>query len=568
MGAFLLGKWSEKKIKINSFTFIYNRYMEKNRFWRWPLVCAVALSALTGMEAAPLGKNPVEVQSATFKNPVVWADVPDPDVIRVGDYFYMVSTTMHLMPGAPVMRSKDLVNWETVSYLFDELHETPKYDMEEGTVYGRGQWATSIRYHDGKFYALFSPNDVPYRSFIYTTDDPAKGWTLHSRMKHFHDCSLFFDDDGRAYAFYGTGQVTELEPDLSGVKEGGLNITLPVRDEEEKGLLEGSRMLKHDGKYYLLMISWPNGGKRRQLCYRADKIDGPYEKKVILCDNFAGFPYVGQGTIVDDAEGNWYGVIFQDRGGVGRVLTLSPCRWIDSWPMLGDENGRVPEVMEVPVKGGPVIPLVVSDEFDGDKLKMEWQWNHNPVDEAWTLKEHKGFLRLKTNKIVQNLYEARNTLTQRMEGPECSGRIGLDVKGMKDGDRAGFAAFNGHSGILTVEKDGKDLFLVMTEEVVSLTDKEKKVTGVERKECARVKLPRTKNVYLRIDADFRLKRDIAVFYYSLDGEEWTKIGSDFKMRFDFRKLFMGTKFGIFNYATKTGGGYVDVDYFRYEKVEK
>ena len=434
--------------------------------------------------------------------------------------------------------------------------------MEEGTVYGRGQWATSIRYHDGKFYALFSPNDVPYRSFIYTTDDPAKGWTLHSRMKHFHDCSLFFDDDGRAYAFYGTGQVTELEPDLSGVKEGGLNITLPVRDEEEKGLLEGSRMLKHDGKYYLLMISWPNGGKRRQLCYRADKIDGPYEKKVILCDNFAGFPYVGQGTIVDDAEGNWYGVIFQDRGGVGRVLTLSPCRWIDGWPMLGDENGRVPEVMEVPVKGGPVIPLVVSDEFDGDKLKMEWQWNHNPVDEAWTLKEHKGFLRLKTNKIVQNLYEARNTLTQRMEGPECSGRIGLDVKGMKDGDRAGFAAFNGHSGILTVEKDGKDLFLVMTEEVVSLTDKEKKVTGVERKECARVKLPRTKNVYLRIDADFRLKRDIAVFYYSLDGEEWTKIGSDFKMRFDFRKLFMGTKFGIFNYATKTGGGYVDVDYFR------
>ena len=542
--------------------------MKKNSFRGWSFACAVALSWHAPVLSASPEMRLTEVQPATFKNPVVWADVPDPDVIRVGDYFYMVSTTMHLMPGAPVMRSKDLVNWETVSYLFDELHETSKYDMEGGTVYGRGQWATSIRYHDGKFYALFSPNDVPYRSFVYTTDDPAKGWTLHSRMKHFHDASLFFDDDGRVYVFYGTGQVTELEPDLSGVKEGGLNITLQVRDEEEKGLLEGSRVIKHDGKYYLLMISWPNGGKRRQLCYRADKIDGRYEKKVILCDNFAGFPYVGQGTIVDDAEGNWYGVIFQDRGGVGRVLTLSPCRWIDGWPMLGDENGRVPEVMEVPVKGGPVIPLVVSDEFDGDKLKMEWQWNHNPVDEAWTLKEHKGFLRLKTNKIVQNLYEARNTLTQRMEGPECSGRIGLDVKGMKDGDRAGFAAFNGHSGILTVEKDGKDLFLVMTEEVVSLTDKEKKVTGVERKECARVKLPRTKNVYLRIDADFRLKRDIAVFYYSLDGEEWTKIGSDFKMRFDFRTLFMGTKFGIFNYATKTGGGYVDVDYFRYEKVEK
>lgn len=542
--------------------------MIQNKIWRWPLACALAFSAAAWSEAVSLERNQAEVQAVTFKNPVVWADVPDPDVIRVGDYFYMVSTTMHLMPGAPVMRSRDLVNWETVSYLFDELHETPKYDMEEGTVYGRGQWATSIRYHDGKFYALFSPNDVPYRSFVYTTDDPAKGWTLHSRMKHFHDASLFFDDDGRVYVFYGTGQLTELEADLSGVKEGGVDMTLQVRDEEEKGLLEGSRVIKHDGKYYLLMISWPNGGKRRQLCYRADKITGPYEKKFILCDNFAGFPYVGQGTIVDDAKGNWYGVIFQDRGGVGRVLTLSPCHWIDGWPMLGDEDGRVPETMEVPVKGGPVIPLVVGDEFDGDKLKMEWQWNHNPVDEAWTLKEHKGFLRLKTNKVVSNLYEARNTLTQRMEGPECSGSLALEVGGMKDGDRAGLAAFNGHSGILTVEKEGKDLFLVMSEEVVSLTDKEKKVNGVERKECARVKLPRTKKVYLRVDADFRLKRDIAEFYYSMDGKDWTKIGSDFRMLFDYRKLFMGTKFGIFNYATKSAGGYVDVDYFRYEKAEK
>ena len=139
---------------------------------------------------------------ATFTNPVLWADLPDPDVIRVGDYFYMMSTTMHLMPGAPVMRSRDLVNWELTGYLFDKLNETPKYDMEDGTVYGRGQWATSIRYHDGKFYALFSPNDVPYRSFIFTTDDPMKGWTLHSRMQHFHDASLFFDDDGRVYVFF------------------------------------------------------------------------------------------------------------------------------------------------------------------------------------------------------------------------------------------------------------------------------------------------------------------------------------------------------------------------------
>ena len=286
----------------------------------------------------------------TFSNPVIWADVPDPDVIRVGDDFYMVSTTMHLVPGAPVMHSKDLVNWEVISYLYDRLDGKPAYDLKESTMYGRGQWATSLRYHNGTYYAYFSPNDTPYKGYVYTTSNPRKGWKLLSRIPHFHDASLFFDDDGRVYVFYGTGQLRELKPDLTDVLPGGVDMKIFERDESENGLLEGSRVIKHDGKYYLLMISWPAGGKRRQVCYRAGKITGPYEKKVILESDFAGFPYVGQGCIVDDAKGNWYGVIFQDRGGVGRVLTLMPCRWIDGWPILGDENGRVPEVMEKPVQ--------------------------------------------------------------------------------------------------------------------------------------------------------------------------------------------------------------------------
>ena len=252
--------------------------MDKKKIFKLSLALSLALSHASLMNAAEPAQQVKDSEAATFTNPVLWADLPDPDVIRVGDYFYMMSTTMHLMPGAPVMRSKDLINWELTGYVFDKLHETPKYDMENGTVYGRGQWATSLRYHDGKFYVLFSPNDQPFRSFIYTTEDPMKGWTLHSRMKHFHDSSLFFDDDGRVYVFSGTGELTELNSDLSGVKEGGVSMKLNVRDAEETGLLEGSRVLKHDGMYYLLMISWPNGGKRRQVCYRADKITGPYEK--------------------------------------------------------------------------------------------------------------------------------------------------------------------------------------------------------------------------------------------------------------------------------------------------
>lgn len=503
-----------------------------------------------------------------FKNPMMWADTPDPDVIRVGDDYWLVTTTMHLMPGAPVMHSKDLVNWKTVSYVFPSLHDTPKYDMNGGTVYGRGQWATSIRYVDGTYYIYFSPNDEPFKGYVYTSKDPRKGWTLAHRIPHFHDASLFFDDDKRAYIFYGTGEMKELMPDLSGVKPGGRQGKVFERDEEETGLLEGSRFIKHDGRYYLIMISWPNGKPRRQVCYRADNIEGPYEKKVILESTFGGFPYAGQGTIVDDGKGNWYGVIFQDRGGVGRVLTLMPCTWKDGWPMLGDENGKIPTVMGKPLAGFSDGEIVSSDDFDSERMNIDWQWNHNPVNEAWSLTERKGWLRLKTSRVTDNLYLAPNTLTQRMEGPECSGIVKMDISHMKDGDIAGFSAFNGDAGVVKIVKDGKKVFVVADSQNVELTDKEKKVTKVDVTESYRQQLRKQKEIYFRIDANFRPGKDVADFYYSTDGKDWVKVLEGYKMIFDYRRFFMGSKFAIFNYATKKAGGYVDIDWFNYSKSEK
>lgn len=472
-------------LSIGIFSFSFNfadrtlfNFLTDYENTRFNLVRTDDVRAFSGQVQAQSSDN----GDGTFANPVLWADVPDPDVIRVGDWFYLVSTTMHLMPGAPVMRSKDLVNWETVSYLFDRLTDTPNYDMDGCTAYGRGQWATSLRYHDGKFYAYFSPNDRPFRGYVYTTTDPAKEkWELVSRTPHFHDASLLFDDDGRVYMFYGTGQLRELKPDLSGVQPGGVDMRIFERDSTETGLLEGSRAIKHNGKYYLLMISWPNGGKRRQVCYRADKITGPYEKKVILEADFGGFPYVGQGCIVDDAKGNWYGIIFQDRGGVGRVLTLMPCRWVDGWPMLGDADGQVPAVMEKPVQGSPAIPLVVSDDFGDKRMKIHWQWNHNPIHSAWSLEERPGYLRLKAGRVVENLFWAPNTLTQRMEGPKCTANVAIGLSHMKDGDVAGFSAFNGDAGVLAISKENGKKYLTMSEQMVSLDDQSKAVTGMKKK---------------------------------------------------------------------------------------
>ena len=516
-----------------------------------------------------------------IQNPMLWADVPDPDVIRVGDTFYLVSTTMHLMPGAPVMASKDLKNWETVGYIFDKLTDSPKYDLLQGTVYGRGQWATSLKYHNGKFYALLAPNEQGAMgdTYIFTADKAEGPWKILSRMRHFHDCSLFFDDDGRVYVIYGTGELMELKPDLSDVIE-GTHMRIFQREEDERGLLEGSRVIKHDGKYYLLMIShvYAPGKHRREVCYRADDIHGPYEKQVILESEFGGFSYEAQGTIVDSPSGDWYGIIFQDRNGVGRVLTVMPCRWINGWPMLGDENGKVPDEVRPFVSGQPETGIVKSDDFAEPKLGLQWQWNHNPIDNAWSLTEQPGFLRLKTNRVVNTLYLAPNTLTQRMEGPQCSAYIVMDYSNMKDGDRAGFAAFNSDSGVLTIKRVGKKYYLEMSEQKVELSDRNKEVTNVDEKMIKGIALsqlyPKAKKIWLRIDADFRPVKgrnggaDCANFYYSMDGEQWERIGTEnYRLNFDWRRFFMGSKFGIFNYATKKSGGYVDVDEFCYQKIK-
>ena len=513
-------------------------------------------------------------------NPMLWADTPDPDVIRVGDTFYMVTTTMHLMPGAPVMASKDLKHWETVGYIFDRLTDSPKYDLQEGTVYGRGQWATSLKYHDGKFWALLAPNEAgPMgQTYIFTAPKAEGPWTIHSRLRHFHDATLFFDDDGTPYVFFGTGEMCQLTRDLKGVVEGSHRHYFQ-READERGLLEGTRVIKHRGTYYALLIShvYAPGRHRREVCYRTKDLNGKWEKNVILESDFGGFSYLAQGTIVDTEEGDWYGIMFQDRGGVGRVLTLSPVRWIDGWPQLGDEQGKVPATMR-PYRSLTPDPspngegsnytrgIVCSDEFSSSKLGLHWQWNHNPIDKAWSLTERPGFLRLKTNRVVPNLYLAPNTLTQRMEGPTCSGFVCLDLSKMKDGDRAGLTAFNGDSGVLTVKKNGKKLTLEMSEQKVSLTDREKAVTNVDEKVIETIDLKQPK-VWLRIDGDFQPKHgDAANFFYSLDGEQWTQIGTkNYRMSFDYRRFFMGSKFAIFNYATKKAGGYVDVDFFRYSK---
>lgn len=503
--------------------------------------------------------------AAQYRNPILNADVPDMSVCRAGDYFYMVSTTMHLMPGAPIMRSPDMKRWETISYVFSRIDDAPRYDLQgDSTAYGQGQWASSIRYHKGRFYVWFTANGAPGRGFVYTAKDAAGPWTLLSRPRHFHDGSLFFDDDGRVYMFHGTGHLTELKPDLRDALPGGTDCQLFERDADEQGLLEGSSVIKHNGKYYLLMISmdWSIPGRlRREVCYRADNITGPYEKRVILETEFESYGGVGQGCIVDGKDGEWYGLIFQDRGGIGRVPCLMLCTWTeDGWPMLGDAEGKIPNDTSLPY--APLDGICGSDDFSSSRLSLYWQWNHNPIDSAWSLSERPGYLRLKTARVVDNLFVAPNTLTQRMTGPTCTGIACLDLSHMRDGDRAGFAAFNGDSGVLTVVKEDGKLHLVLSEQKSRFCEPAHGIACVEEEDLERVELTQER-IYLRIAGDFRPGQDWAGFSYSLDGRNWNSMGRPVRMVFDYTRMFMGSKFALFNYATRQTGGYVDVDSFEY-----
>jgi beta-xylosidase len=488
-------------------------------------------------------------------NPVIHADVPDIAMIRVGDTYYLSSTTMHLSPGLPILKSKDLVNWEMASYAYDILDDVDELNLANGkSTYGRGSWASSLRFHHGTYYVTTFAQTTG-KTYVYTTKDLEKGpWEVKSFRPMLHDHSLFFEDDGRVYMLYGVGnlRLVELQEDLSGLKEGGFNQVVITNAHavvtSNVGLpAEGSQLLKVNGRYYVFNICWPRGGMRTVLVHRADKITGPYEGRLALQDQG-----VAQGSIIDTPSGQWFAYLFRDFGAVGRIPYLVSVKWEDGWPVLG-VDGKVPENLNLPASKGPIPGIVASDEFErkpGEPvLPLVWQWNHNPDNSLWSVTARPGFLRLTTGRVDPHFLAARNTLTQRTIGPECSGATVLDASGMKDGDFAGLALLQRQYGLVGVKSDGGTNYVVM------VSAQSNSPVEVERVPLSQA------TVFLKADCDFKNRADKARFFYSLDGKTWTALGNDLKMSYTIPH-FMGYRFGLFNFATTTPGGHADFDFFR------
>ena len=535
--------------------------------------------------------------NGTFTNPLFYDEFSDPDIIRVGDDYYLAGTTMHTVPGLVILHSKDLVNWENISYCFDRFDfPDDKFALKNHQeIYGQGIWAPAIRYANGQFYVFSNINGKGLQ--CYTAKDIHGPWTHHNMQGNIYDLSVLFDDDGKIYAIHKYAEVhcTELKPDMSGPVEGTDRVIIP----EGNGVGEGHHMYKINGMYYLISTDYsPNG---RTLCSRSKNIWGPYETRVISADETYGYHGVGrttvprgtkyrigedgtkfgvspasadatgcdnahQGGIVQAKDGTWWALLMQDFHSIGRTVCLMPMTWEDGWPMVGLKGnlGRAPRTWFKPdTKLGcygigeepqPIsAPYNRNEDFNGKQLGRVWQWNHNPDDKMWSLKN--GKLRLNSMPAEQLMW-ARNTLTQRVIGPKSITTVELSVNGLKDGDVAGLGNINipcswiGISLPPSPSKRGGEYLLrcfeQMTNDTISLS----------------VDLPDGK-IWLRCIGEYDDNQ--AQYAYSLDGKTFKALGRMMPLTYQLI-TFQGSRHALFAFNIKgKNGGYAEFDNFTVEE---
>ena len=523
--------------------------------------------------------------NGTFTNPLFYDEFSDPDILRVGDDYYLAGTTMHTVPGLVILHSKDLVNWENISYCFDRFDfDDDAFSLKNHKeIYGQGVWAPAIRYANGQFYVFTNINGKGLQ--CYTSKDIRGPWKHHNMKGRIYDLSVLFDDDGKIYAIHGYGEVkcTELKPDMSGPIEETERTIIP----EGNAVGEGHHMYKINGMYYLISTDYrPNG---RTLCSRSKSIWGPYETITITADETFGYHQapltqipkdvkyrigedgtkfgipevdvdatactnIHQGGIVEDQSGQWWALLMMDFHSIGRTVTLAPITWKDGWPMLGLEGnlGRAPRTWFKPnvpfvavaqQQTVPHAPYQRSEDFNGKTLGRVWQWNHNPDDSKWALKD--GRLRLQSMPAEQLMW-ARNSLTQRVIGPTSIATVELYAKGLKDGDVAGLGNINVPCSWIGVVKDGNKLTLRCFEQAINDTISVP-IDLVDGK------------IWLRMIGDY--DKDSAQYAYSTDGNSYQPLGR--KMPLSYQLIsFQGSRHALFCFNHKDKkGGYAEFDNF-------
>jgi Beta-xylosidase len=500
-----------------------------------------------------------------------YEEFEDPDVIRVDNDYYLAGTTMHMNPALIVLHSKDLVNWELASYCMDRLDLGPAFRLEGGNIYGKGIWAPCIRFHDGMFYIFSNVNGIGCQ--VFRSQSPNGPWK-RNQLHGMHDLSVLFDDDGKIYSIYGASRPTivELNKDLTEI------VPNSRRQMTAQGMGEGHHLYKIKGKYF--DVSAIPGAHTDQVVAHADSIDGPWQVDRMVRSESLGVPSqngvrggrgtnqtftithsdpnagggltLHQGGIVDTPSGESWSIIMQDHGSIGRMVALVPVTWDNNFPIIGLPGNlrKAPNTWLKPNTGHTQDPkplFVRNDNFDSPKLNPVWQWNHVPDDAKWSLTEKPGALRLHSLP-ANDFWTAKNTLTQRPVGPECTATVEMDASGFRDGDLAGLALLNAPYSWIGIGKTSGSMAVQMFDQSTHKTN------NVTIKDT---------HVWFRVTCNFDTEQ--AAFSWSADGKEFSPLGDPFAMAFQLI-TFQGVRLALFNYnTTDKTGGYADFDNFRLDE---
>ncbi len=525
-----------------------------------PLLWVLCIVCLSFQACSSLKQNTHLLSSdngdGTYTNPLIRADYPDPDIIRVGEDYYMVSSSFVAMPGIPVCHSKDLVNWRIIGHAYDSITFRPQYRMEdEKTAYSRLCWAPSIKFHDGTYYIGVNIADDGFVMFKSST--PEGPYTMHKFDKRLYDPGFFIDEDGKKYVTHGKTKIylTRLKDDGTGVMDpddnGTLIVTAPQGYEH---LFEGCHTYKRNNWYYIFNPALGYDGV--QMISRSRNLYGPYETRVLIDDdiNYADAG-VHQGGYVETLEGESWAYTFQDRDYMGRDIMLYPMRWVDDWPVVGAEERPDKGVVTyrkpaIKAKQEMSFPQH-SDDFSATTLAQVWEFNHVPLKEKWSLTDRPGHFRIYAQ-YAKGFEWARNSLTQKVSGPYSTGTVLLDLAGLQEGDFAGNGIMGRVMYQFGVRKNADGYWIEMRQ-----GDREAEIV-IDSLHYASSK------IYLRTEVT---KEGSILFYYSAGGRQYQRFGPEGVSNF---WGFLGIRHALCCYNVSKGAptGYADFDFFRLESTHR
>ena len=482
-----------------------------------------------------------DLGNGTYINPILNADYSDPDVIRVRDKYYMIASDFHFL-GMQVLESSDMINWKLISQIYHHF-DFPGWDNNQ--QYAGGSWAPSIRYHDNKFWVFFcTPKEGLFMSNAVNPSGPWSPLHLVKKVEKWEDPCPFWDEDGQAYlgrSRHGAGPIIIHKMSADGTRlldEGMTVYTGPVA--------EGTKIFKKDGYYYL---SIPEGGVGTgwQTILRSKNIYGPYEKKVVLEQGSTTINGPHQGAIVDTPDDQWAFFHIQHHHALGRVVHLQPMHWENDWPVIGvdfDRNGigEPVYVCQKPIESKTIFAPQTDDDFSTPNLSLQWQFNHNPTDHAWSLSAHPGSLTLKALKS-STFRLARNTLTQKIMGNISEATIAMDFTEIADGQRCGLACMGKINNVLGIKMEKGQKYLYTSNDTTEIS----------------TTFPNGNQIYLRVSIDMTNQK--FQYFYSTDNIRFIPYGTSFFIPFGFWK---GARIALYCYNKEQEAGTASFQWFKYK----